>query len=83
MSRQTSWVLRAILTFTLKMWRERQRSVWTEEGSPPQRNAIHRARHVAGHWVWLETSATEAFRAADGTMHGMAFSRDVTRVARI
>jgi len=32
-----------------------------EDGIPPKRNAIHRARHVAGHWVWLETSTSEAF----------------------
>jgi len=43
------------------------------------RSSVHRARHAAGHWVWLETSTTRPFLAEDGTTHSIAFSRDITR----
>lgn len=45
----------------------------------PIRSGVHRSRHRDGHWVWLETSASGASRTPDGKMHGVAFSRDVTR----
>jgi PAS domain S-box-containing protein len=45
---------------------------------PFRQTAAQRSRHKAGHWVWLETSATRAFTAPDGTTHGLAFSRDIT-----
>jgi PAS domain S-box-containing protein len=47
-------------------------------GPPVRRTARHRSRHRSGHWIWLETSATRAFTAPDGTKHGVAFSQDVS-----
>ena len=49
---------------------------------PEQRTVRYRARHKSGHWVWLETSAVGRFTAPDGTMHGVAFSRDITEQKR-
>ncbi len=41
-------------------------------------DAIYRARHKAGRWLWLEMSAS-SFVMADDTTRTLAFVRDVTR----
>jgi PAS domain S-box-containing protein len=42
---------------------------------------VYRARHKAGHWVWLETTGT-AHRASDGSSYTIAFTRDITELKR-
>ena len=46
----------------------------------PSARAVFRSRHKDGLWRWVETSAATRFTAADGTIHSVTFSRDVTEV---
>ncbi|MDH3211405.1 MAG: PAS domain S-box protein, partial [Myxococcales bacterium] len=41
--------------------------------------SVYRARHKAGHWVWLE-GTTSTYRDADGSVRIVALSRDVTEM---
>jgi PAS domain S-box-containing protein len=42
---------------------------------------IHRARHKAGHWLWMEVT-TSSYRKSDGSLRFIAFSRDITEMKR-
>ncbi len=44
--------------------------------------AVYRARHKDGHWVWLQTTGVTSYRTPEGSLRTVSFSRDVSELKR-